>query len=115
MGWQLVGPKILSVELLSLCTCRGRRSPAAPGRVRAGVQGRRWSDPEEKPWAPRSCARLSSAPARLIAKNAGVDGDVIIEKLLGTSFNTGYNAVRLLPCCHAVESGMNHLDHHIRC
>ena len=34
------------------------------------------------------------APARLIAKNAGVDGDVIIEKVLGKSFATGYNAVR---------------------
>ena len=37
------------------------------------------------------------APARLIAKNAGVDGDVIIERLLGKSFSTGYNAVR--PLC----------------
>ena len=34
------------------------------------------------------------APARLIAKNAGVDGDVIIERVLGKSFATGYNAVR---------------------
>ncbi|KAK9801314.1 hypothetical protein WJX73_000940 [Symbiochloris irregularis] len=33
------------------------------------------------------------APARLIAANAGVDGDVIIEKLLGQSFETGYNAM----------------------
>lgn len=33
------------------------------------------------------------APARLIASNAGVEGDVIIEKLLGTPFEMGYNAV----------------------
>ena len=36
------------------------------------------------------------APARLIAKNAGVDGDVIIEKLLGKGFSIGYNAVSAL-------------------
>ena len=34
-------------------------------------------------------------PARLIANNAGVEGDVIIERLLGKSFETGYNAVSL--------------------
>ena len=33
------------------------------------------------------------APARLIAHNAGVEGDVIIEKLLGTKFEMGYNAM----------------------
>lgn len=33
------------------------------------------------------------APVRLIASNAGVEGDVIIEKLLGLSFEMGYNAV----------------------
>ena len=33
------------------------------------------------------------APARLIAANAGVEGDVIIEKLLGTPFEMGYNAM----------------------
>ena len=38
-------------------------------------------------------------PARLIANNAGVEGDVIVESLLGKPFETGYNAVRckLLP------------------
>ena len=35
------------------------------------------------------------APARLIASNAGVEGDVIIEKLMGKPFEMGYNAVRL--------------------
>ena len=34
------------------------------------------------------------APARLIASNAGVEGDVIIEKLTGKPFEMGYNAVR---------------------
>jgi chaperonin GroL len=33
------------------------------------------------------------APARLIASNAGVEGDVIIEKLIGTPFEMGYNAM----------------------
>ncbi len=32
-------------------------------------------------------------PARLIASNAGYEGDVIIESLKNTSFETGYNAV----------------------
>ncbi len=36
------------------------------------------------------------APVRLIASNAGVEGDVIIEKLLGQPFEIGYNAVRPL-------------------
>jgi chaperonin GroEL (HSP60 family) len=36
-------------------------------------------------------------PARLIANNAGYEGDVIVESLLGTSFETGYNAVRHRP------------------
>ncbi len=40
------------------------------------------------------------APARLIASNAGVEGDVIIEKLMGQPFEMGYNAVR--PASHAV-------------
>ena len=33
------------------------------------------------------------APARLIASNAGVEGDVIIERLIGTPFEMGYNAM----------------------
>ncbi|KAK9840846.1 hypothetical protein WJX81_008644 [Elliptochloris bilobata] len=33
------------------------------------------------------------APARLIASNAGVEGDVIIEKLMGQAFEIGYNAM----------------------
>ena len=32
-------------------------------------------------------------PARLIASNAGYEGDVIIESLKNTPFETGYNAV----------------------
>lgn len=34
-----------------------------------------------------------SAPARLIANNAGVEGDVIVEKVFGKSWETGYNAM----------------------
>ena len=52
-------------------------------------------------------AKSLRAPVRLIASNAGVEGDVIIEKLLGKAFEIGYNAVRIpdcmpsvaLPCC----------------
>lgn len=39
-------------------------------------------------------AKALRAPVRLIASNAGVEGDVIIEKLLGKDFEIGYNAVR---------------------
>ncbi len=54
------------------------------------------------PCAGRStpCAQALVAPARLIASNAGVEGDVIIEKLMGQPFEMGYNAVR--PASHAV-------------
>jgi hypothetical protein len=45
-------------------------------------------------------AQALVAPARLIASNAGVEGDVIIEKLMGQPFEMGYNAVR--PAPHAV-------------
>ena len=38
-------------------------------------------------------AKSLKAPARLIAHNAGVEGDVIIEKLIGTPFEMGYNAM----------------------
>ena len=33
------------------------------------------------------------APARLIANNAGVEGDVIVEKLMGQPWEQGYNAM----------------------
>ena len=44
-------------------------------------------------------AKALRAPVRLIASNAGVEGDVIIEKLLGKDFQIGYNAVRDAPSC----------------
>lgn len=34
-----------------------------------------------------------SAPCRLIASNAGFDGEVIMDKIVGESFETGYNAM----------------------
>jgi len=34
------------------------------------------------------------APVRIISENAGVEGEVIIQKLLGTPFNMGYNAMQ---------------------
>ena len=37
-------------------------------------------------------------PARLIASNAGYEGDVIIESLKNTPFETGYNAVSPYVC-----------------
>ena len=36
---------------------------------------------------------LLQAPARLIANNAGVEGDVIVEKLFGQAWEQGYNAM----------------------
>lgn len=36
---------------------------------------------------------LLQAPARLIANNAGVEGDVIVEKLMGQPWEQGYNAM----------------------
>ena len=36
---------------------------------------------------------MLQAPARLIANNAGVEGDVIVEKVFGKSWETGYNAM----------------------
>ena len=50
------------------------------------------TDAEEKMGA-TILHKALKAPARLIAQNAGVDGDVVVERLLGKSFATGYNAV----------------------
>ena len=36
---------------------------------------------------------MRSAPARLIASNAGVEGEVIVEALMGQAFEMGYNAM----------------------
>ena len=36
---------------------------------------------------------LCRAPARLIASNAGVEGEVIVEALMGQPFHMGYNAM----------------------
>ena len=51
------------------------------------------TDAEEKLGAEIVRKSLFS-PARLIAKNAGIDGDVIMEKIVGKPFEIGYNAVR---------------------
>lgn len=40
-----------------------------------------------------NAAQALRAPARLIADNAGVEGDVIVEKLLGKAFEVGYDAM----------------------
>ena len=37
--------------------------------------------------------RLRRAPAKLIASNAGVEGEVIVEALTGQPFEMGYNAM----------------------
>lgn len=34
-----------------------------------------------------------SSPCKLIAQNAGVEGEVVIDKILGQEFNQGYNAM----------------------
>ena len=36
---------------------------------------------------------IHRAPCRLIADNAGIEGEVIVQALKGTSFQTGYNAM----------------------
>lgn len=50
------------------------------------------TDPEEKLGAD-IVRKALLCPARLIANNAGVEGDVIIESLLGKPFDMGYNAM----------------------
>lgn len=67
-------------------------------------------------------AKSLRAPVRLIASNAGVEGDVIIEKLLGKSFETGYNAVSphaaaaLHPFCSTVSGSSSfHIRTQMHC
>lgn len=50
------------------------------------------TDPEEKLGADIVMKALR-APCRLIAHNAGVEGEVIVQKLLGQPFEMGYNAM----------------------
>jgi len=50
------------------------------------------TDPEEKLGADIVMKALR-APARIIAENAGVEGEVIINKVLGQPFSIGYNAM----------------------
>lgn len=52
------------------------------------------TDPEEKLGA-EIVRKSIVCPARLIANNAGFEGDVIIESLLGKPFEMGYNAVSI--------------------
>lgn len=50
------------------------------------------TDPEEK----LGCdivMKAMRAPCRIIAENAGVEGEVIVQKLLGKPFEQGYNAM----------------------
>lgn len=49
-------------------------------------------DPEERSGALIVGAALR-APARAIADNAGVEGEVIVQRVLGRSWETGYNAM----------------------
>ncbi|WIA40462.1 hypothetical protein OEZ86_013818 [Tetradesmus obliquus] len=51
------------------------------------------TDPEEKLGAEIVMKSLR-APARIIAENAGVEGEVIIQKVLGKPFSVGYNAMQ---------------------
>ncbi len=39
------------------------------------------------------CAQALSAPASLIAHNAGVEGAVVVEKILESEWEMGYNAM----------------------
>jgi chaperonin GroL len=45
------------------------------------------------------------APARIIAENAGVEGEVIIQKVLGKPFTVGYNAM-IDQVCDLLEAGV---------
>jgi chaperonin GroEL (HSP60 family) len=49
-------------------------------------------DPEERAGADIVMKSLSS-PIKVIAQNAGFDGEVIIDKIKGTEFAVGYNAM----------------------
>jgi chaperonin GroL len=50
------------------------------------------TDPEERLGAD-IIGKSLTAPARLIADNAGVEGEVIVQQLLGKPFEQGYNAM----------------------
>merc|ERR1712196_706529 len=50
------------------------------------------TDPEEKLGA-EIVQKALVAPCRLIANNAGVEGDVIVEKVLNSEWEMGYNAM----------------------
>eukprot|EP00887_Chlorella_sp_A99_P002510 scaffold6.g2510.t1 len=50
------------------------------------------TDPEEAIGADIVTKALR-APARIIAENAGVEGEVVVQKLLGQPFEVGYNAM----------------------
>eukprot|EP00889_Picochlorum_renovo_P003487 jgi/Picre1/30517/NNA_005880.t1 len=50
------------------------------------------TDPEERLGADIVMKSLR-APCRMIAENSGVEGEVIIQKVLGQPFNVGYNAM----------------------
>lgn len=50
------------------------------------------TDPEEKLGADIVMKALR-APCRLIADNSGVEGEVIVQRLLGLPFEIGYNAM----------------------
>ena len=50
------------------------------------------TDPEERLGADIVMKSLR-APCRLIADNAGVEGEVIVQRLLGKPFEIGYNAM----------------------
>jgi chaperonin GroEL (HSP60 family) len=50
------------------------------------------TDPEEAMGADIVMKALR-APCRIIAENAGVEGEVIVQKLMGMPFEVGYNAM----------------------
>jgi len=50
------------------------------------------TDPEERLGA-EILEKALKAPCRIIANNAGVEGEVVVQKLLGQPFSVGYNAM----------------------
>jgi len=62
------------------------------------------TDAEEKLGA-EIVMKALRAPARIIAENAGVEGEVIIQKVLGKPFTVGYNAM-IDQVCDLLEAGV---------
>lgn len=103
--------QIGALRRTTACVCMTQLAVPVSGEICANSDCLEYASGEEK----LGCdivAKALRAPVRLIASNAGVEGDVIIEKLLGKAFEIGYNAVEtpdqstplpVLPPCRGVS------------